>query len=165
MKQAICPEEAAVLRAIRAGQWPEALQAHGAVCTACQETAQLSHWMRGLALGPQENLALPEAGLLWCKALLAQKQAEVERAQKPLEVIEAVSASVIALTSAGWLAWNWPGIQGWWNGLLAGLAPQYWKAGWWAASSAMTLSTSAVLPIVVLCLAVILVAHPLLAGE
>lgn len=166
MKQIFCPHEAAALRAGRTGHWQESLRTHVAECASCQETVQLSRWMQGLAQGVEWNLALPDADLLWWKARLAQRQAEVERAQKPLEWVEVGVPATIAVGLAGWLAWNWPSVQTWLAKLLVGMLPQLWKTTWAVASSATALSTSAALPLVlVLCLVAILLAHPLLAED
>lgn len=161
MKQKSCPQEAAVARAVRAGQWEEALRAHAAGCTYCREVAQAAGWMQSLARSPEEEAALPGAGLVWWKAQLAQKLEEAERAQKPLRVMTAVAEAVAALGVTGLAAWNWPLVQGLLIGLLASLSPELWTAlepavfAWVA------------LPLVVVILSVIamVIAYPVLGEE
>lgn len=166
MKPEICPQEMAVTRAARAGHGEESLQAHAAGCAICREIVPATRWMQALARQVEKEAALPDASLLWWKARLAQKQGEVERAQRPLEWAEVALPAIIAVGVAGWLAWNWPSVPGWLARLLVGLIPQFWRAGWSVAGSAMALSTSAVFPlVVVLCVVVILVAHPILAED
>ena len=133
MKQAVCPQEAAVLRAARTDQWEESLTAHVAECAICREIVVTSRWMHTLAQRSEENFVLPDANLLWWRAHLSQKQAEAERAQKPLEVIEVVSEAAIALAAialalAGWLTWNWSEVPGVMTKLLVRLFSQLWEA-------------------------------------
>lgn len=134
MKQAICPQEAAAARAARTGQWEESLQAHVAECAVCRDVAQAARWMYALAHKSERNLALPDADLLWWRAQLAQKQAQAERAQKPLEWVAVFSEAILVLGPAGWFAWNWHEVQGLLTGLLAGLVLQVWKVAWLVAT-------------------------------
>ena len=176
MKQAICPPEGAVLRAARTDQWEGSLKSHVAECASCRELVQTTRWMQTLAQRSETDMLMPDAGLLWWKAHLAQIHAHAEQAQKPLVVVEVISEAAIALAPialalAGWLTWNWSEAQGWVTKLLAGLLSQLWKADWlagWAVTSSLpAISPFVVLSLIVtvLSLAVILVAYPLLSED
>ena len=183
MKQAVCPQEEAVSRALRTGLrmdqidlWKGSVQGHVAECAICREMVLTSRWMHTLAQRSEEKFTLPDANLLWWRAHLSQKQAEAERAQKPLEVIEVVSEAAIALAAialalAGWLTWNWSEVPGVITKLLVRLLSQLWEADWlaaWAVTSSLPVTSPfVVLPLLVtvLSLVVLLVAYPLLAED
>ena len=130
MKQIICPQEAAVARAVRTGHWQASLQAHAAGCAVCREVVVASRWLQALTQSSETNRALPDAGLLWWKAQLVQKQAQAERAQKPLEWVGVFAETILVVGPAGWFAWYWRELQGPLTGLTASLLPQVWKAAW-----------------------------------
>ena len=112
MKSVNCPQEAAITRAVRAGNIDESLPSHAATCAICREVFQAASWMQGLARTSESNPTLPDAGRVWWKAQLAEKQLKAEKAQDFSEWVEIISATVVSLGLAGWLAWNWFAIQG-----------------------------------------------------
>ena len=162
MKEMICPRESAVARAARSGVWEESLTTHTAGCGICQEVVAATRSMQSLAEGPEANRSLPDADLLWCSALLAQKQAEADRARRSLALSQAAPLLLTALAFAGWLAWHWPEIQRWPAGFFAGLQPLWQTLG---SAPYLGLALFSPLAAVILALVVILVAHPLLSED
>ena len=120
-----CPQEAAVLKAVRAGEWPEALVTHAAGCALCRGIVQTAQWMQALAQTPEKILAVPDANLVWWRAQLADRRAKTEKTQSVEEWLAFVSGAIVPLGLAAWVAWNWYGIQAAAGGLLMGLAPQF----------------------------------------
>ena len=120
-----CPQEAAVWKAVRAGEWPEALATHAAGCAPCRGIVQAAQWMQSLAQTPEKNLAVPDANLIWWRAQLADRRAKTEKTQGVEEWLAFVSGAIVPLGLAAWVAWNWYGIQSAAGGLLMGLAPQF----------------------------------------
>jgi len=162
MKQAMCPHETAVAKAARSGLWDQSLKTHMAGCTTCREVVAVTRSMQSLAEGPEANRSLPDADLLWCSVLLAQKQAEADRARASLALSQAAPLLLTALAFAGWLAWHWPEIQRWPAGFFAGLQP-LWQTLQFAPYLGLALFSP--LAAVILALVVILVAHPLLSED
>jgi len=170
MKRNNCDQEAAVLNAARTGQWDGPLKAHVAGCGACRETAQTSRWMLSLAQSCEPSregiAALPEPGLVWWRAQLAQKQRAAERTQKKLEWIASIIQAVVVLGVAGGFAWIWPRFQGQLPELLSGLWPRLWNAASTAAGSFPALYSSLTLPaLMALCAVAIFVVYPFLVEE
>jgi hypothetical protein len=98
----------------------------------------------------------------WCAALLAQEQAEVERAQRPLLVAEAFIV-LLGVGALGWLSWHALETGLWLTEWLArGLLPP-WAAAVGAAPVRPALSGA--LAALILVIASWLVAHPLLGED
>jgi hypothetical protein len=159
--QKICSQEAAVTRAARSGQWSDELQAHAVGCTVCKEIVQTVLAMQSLAAPAAMTSRLPDAELLWRRALLAAKQAEVRRTQRPLRIAEYASCVVIALAFGGWLAWYWPAWQPQFSGWQASVAPQVLQLSWFLLGPSQGLSATTA----ALVIAAALAAYPLLAED
>jgi predicted anti-sigma-YlaC factor YlaD len=125
MRQASCPREKVVLRAVRSGLWEEGLSAHLAKCTDCREIAEASQWMQALAQGSQKP-TLPDASALWWSAQLFERRANAEKSQDILDWVELISVTVIAAGLAMWVGWNWNAIQS----ALASLVTEPWPQPW-----------------------------------
>jgi len=156
MKQMNCPQEAAVTKAVRTGNWEESLTIHAAACAVCLEIIQTASWMQALARSSEAISTLPDASLLWWKARLSEKQAKAEKAQEVSEWVEIASGAAIASGLAAWVAWNWLAIQ-----VLATRftgAMQLWVTAY--STSALFLPVSAVL-----CLALAVLTYPILVDD
>ena len=156
MNRVNCPHEGAVTKAVRIGILETALTTHAATCAVCREIIQASSWMQALARNSESSPALPDPSLLWWMARLSEKQAKAEKAQDVLEWAEITSAVAISLGLAGWAAWNWYAIQGLTTWILAG-------AQLWLTAYSFPI---VFLPIIaVFCLAVLVLAYPILVDE
>jgi hypothetical protein len=125
MNPVSCTQEAAVLRAVCAGEMPQTLASHAAGCAVCREIVETSHWMQSLARGTAQSVALPDAKLVWWQARLADRQAKAERTKGWLEWLEIAPGAIVPLGLAGWVAWHWYSIQAEAMKLLLSLAPQF----------------------------------------
>ena len=118
----------------------------------------------------KKDVELPDAGWLWRKALLEQKQAEADRAQRPLLVAEFASVSAIILAFAAWISWYWPEVQEHLQVQLTLWQTEPWlrlgQAFFWLFTAGTPQpSPGPLLLVLLLVVAVFLVAHPLLAEE
>ncbi|MBI3933261.1 MAG: hypothetical protein HY316_01130 [Acidobacteria bacterium] len=134
MKQTACPQELAVARAARTGHWEESLRVHAAECTLCRQVAATSRWMRALANAPEANHSLPDPSLLWWEAQVAERQAQAERTQKPLEWAAVFAEAILIAGPAGCFAWYWQDIERILMQSLLAAVPQIWNAAWTAAN-------------------------------
>jgi hypothetical protein len=162
MRLSNCPLEAEALKAVRTEMWEDALTAHVAGCAACKEIVRASHWMQALANGSQKAHSLPDPSLLWWRARLSAKQAQVERAQEMLEWVEIVAATVIVAGLAGWIGWNWLAIQSTLTSLLTEPWPQLWID---AATAMSTTPTMFSISAAILCVIAIALGYPLLLRD
>ncbi len=162
MRQASCPQEEKALKAVRTGTWDEGLSAHLPGCGVCTEIVQVSRWMQALAEGPERTPTLPDAGLLWRRAQLSERQAEAERAQKILDWAEFIFATLLSAGLAGWIGWDWFAIQI----RLTSLWADTWQQVW-ATASSVTGATPALssFGVLILSLVATVLAYPLLARD
>ncbi len=122
MKQALCPNEADVLRAAREDEWSESLRAHMAECARCRDLVQVGTFMSKLSAAEDRQTPLPDPELVWLKAQVLARQAQKERALKPLLVAEALGQAVAALGVGALLTWKWP--------LVTALAMDFGRHDW-----------------------------------
>ena len=122
MKQALCPNEADVLRAAREDEWNESLRAHAAECARCRNLAQVATFMNKLGAAEDRQAPLPDPELVWLKAQVLARQARKERALKPLVVAEALGQAAAALVVGALLTWKWP--------LVTALAMDFGRHDW-----------------------------------
>lgn len=169
MREKICSQEMVVARAARTGLWDNTVRDHAAACTVCKELVIAVTLIQSLAAGCERNSELPDPGWLWRKALLEQKQAEADRVQRPLRLAQFSSVPAI-LAFAAWIAWHWPQTQEYMLAQLTvsqtGLWPRLWQAFWSLAAGASQLSPDRpFLLVLLLAIAVVLAARPLLVEE
>jgi len=162
MKRAGCPREGDVLKAGRSGMSEEALRAHAAECSVCAEIVQVSQWMQTLAESPERADALPDAGLMWWRAQLSEKQAKMDRAQNILGWAEFIFATLLLAGLVGWLIWNWNLIQTRLTSISAGVQQQLLTTMSSVAGATPFLSSAGV---VILSLVVVGLVYPLLARD
>ena len=161
-----CPQEASVLRAARADQWDDALEAHAAECPACGEVALVSDGLRTIALEAEDRRRLPDPYLVWLKAKLTKRQVASQRASKPLDTAEALGQCVVAAVLAGWLLAELSSIYQ----RLAEWMPVRRLDGWsqvWSLTSAVSVPPSVVFWTLIglICFATLLVAEPLFSED
>lgn len=89
-----CAHGESVARAARTGRWSAELTAHVAVCAACREASHVVRWMGELAETMEAaSPPPPDPGLIWLKARIRRRSADLERALLPLRIAGALSAA------------------------------------------------------------------------
>jgi hypothetical protein len=109
-----CSQETAVVRAVRTGEWNEALQAHVRECATCRSVQEAARWMQGVApqASAQAEHDLPDPRVLWLRAQLSERQAAAERARKIAQWVEVTCVAAVCAGLGIWLAWSWNEIGG-----------------------------------------------------
>ena len=161
-----CSYEASALRAARAGQWDDALQAHAAACPVCGEVALVGDGLRALALETEDHKRLSDAYLVWLTEKLTQRQVANQRASKPWDVAEVLGLCVVAVVLAGWLLAELSLIYQ----RLVEWMPVRRLDGWsqlWSLTSAVSVPPSVVFWTFVglVCFAALMVAEPLFSED
>jgi len=164
-----CPQESAVIRAVRTGEWSESLEAHLHECAICGGVQEAARWMQ--ALGPataqEAQEGLPDPGILWLRAQLSERQAAAERAHKFLQWMEIACVAAACAGLGIWLLWSWDEIGGGIADRVGWALFEAWPALWsnldvYGPVNAPILFSSAV---VAISLVVLGVAYPLVAWE
>ena len=121
MRAMECDREIEIVEAVTCGRWPagadEELQSHAASCPVCMDVVQV-----GLALTQDRSNALlsaqvPSAGLVWWRAEMRSRRDAVERATRPMRIVEWTALACVLAVAAGFLYWIGP----------AGLAELLWQ--------------------------------------
>ena len=154
-----CRFEPQILHAAQEDRWTEALRAHLGECDHCVAAMSVAPLMGRFArMGDREHM-LPDPSIVWLKAKLLQSTTEVNRASRPLNLMQMVAYTIVA---AGWttvLLWKWEAIERWLNSFT----PSGMVA---SAARAETLSLSFFAVVFVLAsMTVMLAMHTILAEE
>jgi len=105
MRNESCPQEDAVLKALRANRWSDDLRKHFQDCSVCQEAEWSAEWIRNAAVY-DESRPLPDPDILWIRAHFAAGEREASR----VVWRSAIRRTLLygSLGAAGtWLALDW----------------------------------------------------------
>ena len=154
-----CEQEPLVRRAAVEDRWTESLRRHVTSCDECSAAAAASAFMTQLSRVSARSRALPDPAVLWLKANLLRGSAAIDRATRPLNVVQMVAYIVVGGGWAALLTWRWNELLSWAlrvtpRGMLESLA------------GTQSASASVILAIVVLGSMTLLVGlHSILAEE
>jgi hypothetical protein len=120
MKLRSCPYEKELTAALQNGTWPQAcggeLRAHVAACRDCSDLVLITQTLRQARTEAALAAPIPPAGLLWWRAQLQRRNAQMERMNQPVmltgklalgSTIGAAIALALLKTRdvSGWLHW------------------------------------------------------------
>ena len=112
-----CPQEDAVADALRQGHWhagaSDGLQAHARSCAICSEVVFVAQFLRESRAGSLEAASFQSPGALWWRAQLRRRYNEVNRAERPIALVEKLSLICIPLACVGLAAWQWTKVYAW----------------------------------------------------
>jgi len=94
-----CEQENAVVEAARTAEWTPELQAHRASCAVCADAALVAEF---LCQEHEQDVKVPDAGLIWWKAEIRRKLELQDQALKPVRWAER-AAAVALVAVAGYL--------------------------------------------------------------
>jgi hypothetical protein len=155
-----CRLEADVVRAAEEGAWTDALRRHAAECADCEAAAAVARWMRDFSRVDEREHILPDPAVLWLKSQILRGTAGMERAAKPMTMVQIAAYLLVA---GGWtalLTWRWDALNRWFENLNPAEALTNSAAG------AASLSATFFLCVLVLSSITIVVAmHTILAEE
>jgi hypothetical protein len=140
MTPAACPREAAVLAALEgrvpvtndaSSIRPDDLASHLADCAACAELAT-ARLVAGVHANDLQSANVPSAGQVWWRAQVRARAEARRAAERPMQIVHAVSAACAAGALAAGVGWAWPWIQT----ALSGAATSQLAFAWWLAIGA-----------------------------
>jgi len=154
-----CRHEPHVLRAAAENQWTDALRDHVRTCTDCAAAANAAPFMTRFARFDERQGKLPDPSIVWLKAQILSAGVAVDRAARPLNVLQMVAYLVVAGGWATVLTWKWADLQRW----LLGFTPAQIAQ---SMSHSATLSITFLMTVVVLAtMTVMLALHTILAED
>jgi hypothetical protein len=114
MSAAWCEREGELWEAIAAGRWPDAtntdLWAHVNACATCRDVALVSSSLSIEGSAARREAAPPSAAIVWWRAQMRARQEAALIAERPITIVQALSAAValglgvaLAGTALPWL--------------------------------------------------------------
>ncbi len=117
MTRCRCPHEDEIAAALRTGRWPEGatdpVQLHLPQCALCAETVLIAQILRQERTQAVDIPSLPSPGALWWRAQLRRRYRDVERATRPIALVEKLSLVCLPLACVAFAVWNWRQIFLW----------------------------------------------------
>ena len=93
-----------------AGQWPNgcdpALRSHVESCSTCSDVALLAQAFRQSRSATLQQPQLTAPGILWWRAQLRRRNADLERVMRPVAVAEIIAALFVTLAVAALIGWQ-----------------------------------------------------------
>jgi hypothetical protein len=121
-----CVQQQKVAVAIQAGQWPDgcdpALRAHAESCPVCSDVALLGQAFRQSRSSALQQPQLPSPGILWWRAQLRRKNADLERVMRPVAVAEKIAVLFVTLAVVALVRWQHQEMVVWVSNIWGPLA-------------------------------------------
>ena len=109
-----CTREIDVVEAITNGRWPagatEELQQHAARCPVCTDVVRVALALTQDRSAALEKVQLPSAGLVWWRSEMRARRDAVNKATRPLRIVECVAAVCVIVAAAALLRWFGPSM-------------------------------------------------------
>jgi hypothetical protein len=153
-----CRHEPQVRRAASEDRWTEALREHVKTCADCAAAAAAAQFMNRLMRLDERPRSLPDPSVVWLKAQLLRGSAIAARAARPLNILQMIAYTAVAVGWTSVLTWKWSDLHRW----LAGFTPVNLATG----ASPASLSITFLFTVVVLAtMTVMLALHTILAED
>lgn len=154
----ICRYEHEMVAAAESGQWTDELREHARTCADCAAAVSVSAWMDLLGRTDERQHKLPDPSVVWLKSQILRGSMVVERASRPITLLQIISYVGVAGAWAAFLSVKWASIQRW----ITGWSPQDIASH--AAAGPVSLSVLAAF-FVLSSITVMLALHTILAEE
>jgi len=108
-----CRFENDVLRAIESDSWSDSLREHVATCDECSAAKNAGAWMHSFAAIDDREHILPNPSIVWLKAQLLQQTRTVDRATRPMSMVQSAAYVLVATCWAMFLTAKWNTLAAW----------------------------------------------------
>ena len=158
-----CRLEPDVLRAAEDDRWTDALRRHITECEECAASAAVAGWMSDFARVDDREHVLPDPAVLWLKAQVFRGSAAIDRASRPMTIVQMAAYLVVAAGWATLLTWKWNALVSWFESLQPS---RFFASVTLSSADAASLSVTFVLGVLILSsMTVVLALHSILAEE
>jgi hypothetical protein len=117
-----CRHEAEIREMLQRGHWPEAspaeLRAHAGKCRRCGDLVLLTESFRGARAAASREVQLPPPGVLWWRAQLLRRDAQIARINRPILGAHIFALAVLFLIAVAIALSHWKESAGWLAELL-----------------------------------------------
>lgn len=109
-----CPREIEIVEAVTNGRWPagttDELQQHAAGCPVCTDVVRVALALTQDRSAALEKVQVPSAGLVWWRSEMRARRDAVNKATRPLRIVEWVTAVCVIVAAGALLRWFGPSI-------------------------------------------------------
>lgn len=109
-----CTREIEIVEAVTNGRWPagttEELQLHAASCPVCTDVVRVALALTQDRSAAMEKVQVPSAGLVWWRSEMRARRDAVNKATRPLRIVEWVTAVCVIVAAGALLRWFGPSI-------------------------------------------------------
>lgn len=132
MIRGFCSKQKQVSAALREGRWPQdcdsVLVAHASQCPACGDLVLVAEALQQARSEAMQTARPISSEIIWWRRELQQKAGAIERATRPIAIIERVVLIALPLAMLALGLWQWNQLSTW-------LSP-WWDSAWTLASGA-----------------------------
>jgi len=86
-------------------------------CEECEAAAAVSGWMTDFARMDDREHILPDPAVVWLKAQVMRGSVGIERAARPMTLVQMGAYFVVAAGWAAMLTWKWSALVAWFETL------------------------------------------------
>jgi len=107
-----CEREIEIVEAVTCGRWPaatsEELQTHAAGCPICSDVVRVAVALTEEKENGLQMARVPSAGLVWWRSEMRARRDAVNRATRPLRIVEWTAMACVLAAIAAVLVWVGP---------------------------------------------------------
>jgi hypothetical protein len=107
-----CDREVEIVEAVTLGRWPEGcnedLRQHAQNCSVCADALQISQALTRERSAALDRVRVPSAGLVWWRSEMRARREAINKATRPLRIVEWIAVACALLTVALVLRWIGP---------------------------------------------------------
>jgi hypothetical protein len=115
-----CPLEPQMLHAAQRDEWTPQLREHLTQCDECVAAVSVAPWMHRFSRMDEREHRLPDASIVYLKAKLLQRTADVTRVSRPMDIAQMLAYVIVAGGWAWLLTWKWSAVELWLRSLTPG---------------------------------------------
>ena len=109
-----CNHEIEIVDTITSGRWPagctEELKLHAESCPVCRDVVRVALALTQDRSDALQAVRIPSAGLVWWRSEMRARRDAVNKANRPLQIVECVAALCVIVAAAALFRWFGPAI-------------------------------------------------------
>jgi len=109
-----CNHEIEIVDTITSGRWPagctEELQLHAASCPVCRDVVRVALALTQDRSDALQAVRIPSAGLVWWRSEMRARRDAVNKANRPLQIVECAAALCVLVAAAALFSWFGPAV-------------------------------------------------------
>ena len=109
-----CNREIEIVDTITSGRWPagctEELQLHAESCPVCRDVVRVALALTQDRSDALQAVRIPSAGLVWWRSEMRARRDAVNKANRPLQIVECIAALCVIVAAAALFRWFGPAV-------------------------------------------------------